>query len=157
MYTRYMFRTIPEFPTYEASNDGQIRGKQGGRRSNRPLKHQLSYGYHTVGLYRDGKIHRVRVHRIVLSAWKGPCPAGMDGLHKDDDKDNNTVRNLYWGTPKQNSSDAKANGKNPWSRRDRCVNGHRFDAVNTYWRPDGRGRCCKKCMYDRNAARRRSA
>ena len=150
-----MFRTIPEFPSYQASNvGGEIRGKRGGRRSGEALKHNFTRGYHYVGLYRDGKIHRVRVHRLVLSAWRGACPEGMDGLHKDDDQDNNDLANLYWGTPTQNAADSKANGKNAWSRRTECSHGHAFTESNTYWRPDGKGRCCRQCMRDRDAGRR---
>jgi hypothetical protein len=36
--------------------------------------------------------------------------------------------------------------------KERCVNGHTFDAANTYWRPDGLGRVCKQCADDRKRA-----
>jgi hypothetical protein len=31
-------------------------------------------------------------------------------LHRDDNKDNNAIGNLYWGTPKQNCDDRARNG-----------------------------------------------
>lgn len=150
-----MFRTIPEFTNYQASNrDGEIRGIKGGRRAGTPLKHNFSHGYHYVGLYRDGKIHRVRVHRLVLSAWRGACPDGMDGLHRNDDRDNNSLSNLYWGTPTQNGHDAVRNGVHPEARKLECDSGHIFTAENTYLRPDGKGRQCRRCTYLRNKERR---
>ncbi len=52
-----------------------------------------------------------QVHRVVLAAFVGPAPAGLWGLHRDDDKRNNTLPNLYYGTPQQNADDRVANGR----------------------------------------------
>lgn len=43
--------------------------------------------------------------------------------------------------------------KGGWPRRTHCVNGHRFDAVNTYVRPGGE-RNCRTCQRERMAAKR---
>lgn len=51
------------------------------------------------------------VHEVVLEAFDRRRPRGLFGLHKDDDKLNNHISNLYWGTSKQNCADAKRNGK----------------------------------------------
>lgn len=42
------------------------------------------------------------VHRLVLEAFKGPCPPGFEGLHGDDDPSNNHEDNLAWGTRSDN-------------------------------------------------------
>ena len=105
-------------------------------------------------MYRDGKIWRVRVHRLVLEAFVGPAPDGMDGCHRDDDKDNNTLDNLYWGTRAENMADQVRNGRHHLARRDSCANGHLFDEANTYYRPDTGNRQCRQCSYERNKVRR---
>jgi hypothetical protein len=38
------------------------------------------------------------VHHLVLEAFVGPCPEGMECLHGDDIPDNNILSNLQWGT-----------------------------------------------------------
>jgi hypothetical protein len=52
----------------------------------------------------------VKVHRLVLTAFVGPCPIGMEGCHRDGDKANNRLSNLRWGTPKSNSEDRVRHG-----------------------------------------------
>lgn len=51
------------------------------------------------------------LHVLVLTAFKGPCPSGAWGLHKDDNPHNNRLSNLYWGTPTQNALDRACSGK----------------------------------------------
>lgn len=58
-----------------------------------------------------GQRRRVKVHHLVLETFVGPRPLGLIGLHKDDDSNNNSVGNLYWGTYSQNSLDAYRNGR----------------------------------------------
>lgn len=48
----------------------------------------------------------VLVHRIVLEAFVGPCPDGMEALHRDGVPNNNRLTNLRWGTRSENISDA---------------------------------------------------
>jgi len=37
-----------------------------------------------VALFREGRREEAQVHRLVLLAFRGPCPEGMHGLHGDD-------------------------------------------------------------------------
>src|SRR5262249_38162258 len=37
------------------------------------------------------------VHRLVLEAFVGPCPAGMESLHIDSNSHNPRLDNLRWG------------------------------------------------------------
>jgi len=53
------------------------------------------------------------VHRLVLEAFVGPCPDGMECRHLDSDPLNNHVGNLRWGTPKENADDRTSNGTQP--------------------------------------------
>lgn len=105
-------------------------------------------------MYRGGSVVRARVHRLVLEAFVGPCPEGQQACHADDDKANNSLINLRWDSPSANAADMRRNGRNAQVRKTECVNGHAYTAENTYVRPDGRGRGCKRCMYDRNRAAR---
>jgi len=50
-----------------------------------------------------------RLHTLILEAFIGPCPEGHEACHKDDNKDNNTLGNLYWGTRSSNLRDSVSN------------------------------------------------
>ena len=103
-----------------------------------------STGHYTVSLHRDGKASSRKVHRLVLEAFVGPCPDGMEACHWDDDKSNNSVSNLRWGTPSENVVDAVRNGVHRNSGKTHCRRGHAYDENNTYLTPQG-WRRCQKC------------
>lgn len=69
---------------------------------------RTSSGHMTVALGRGNSRY---VHTLVLEAFRGACPAGMEGLHGDDVPSNNHLDNLRWGTRSENLHDAVANGK----------------------------------------------
>lgn len=53
------------------------------------------------------------VHRLVLEAFVGPCPPGMECRHfPDRDPTNNRLDNLSWATRKQNMEDKASHGTN---------------------------------------------
>jgi hypothetical protein len=54
---------------------------------------------------------QVRLHRLIWIAANGIPDAGMAVCHRDDDKTNNRIDNLYLATPEQNSTDAKESGR----------------------------------------------
>ena len=97
-----------------ASSSGKIYRRHG---YNLELFQEVSsvknqYGYHYIVFNYNYLSHRTwLVHRLILSAFLGKCPKGKIGCHKDDNKDNNSIRNLYWGTYKQNGLDAARNRK----------------------------------------------
>jgi hypothetical protein len=59
-----------------------------------------------------GAVRReVGVHVLVLEAFVGPRPEGMQACHfPDRDKTNNDVTNLRWGTPISNQGDRVLHG-----------------------------------------------
>src|SRR5690606_12503326 len=63
-------------------------------------------GYRVVGL----NCRQKKVHILVLETFVGPRPAGGEGLHSDDDKSNNALANLRWGTHADNYADRVRNG-----------------------------------------------
>jgi len=50
------------------------------------------------------------VHRLVLEAFVGICPGGMQCAHNDGDPSNNNLSNLRWDTPLNNSRDKIVHG-----------------------------------------------
>jgi hypothetical protein len=54
---------------------------------------------------------RIRfVHRLILEAFRGPCPGGMECRHGDGNRQNNCINNLSWGTSSQNEADKLRHG-----------------------------------------------
>lgn len=85
----------------------------------KPLKEEIlkKRGYHRIELRTTDKHRkRVLVHRLVLLAFVGPPAPGQIGLHKDDDPDNNVIKNLRWGSYKDNTADCHRNGRSPGYR-----------------------------------------
>lgn len=135
---------------YEVSDDGQIRS---GRRKGAPgglLKASPDcLGYPSVSLCKPGGQQTARVHTLVLSAFVGPKPAGMEARHLDGDRTNNRLSNLVWGTHSENLEDQVAHGTHPHASKTHCPQGHPYDVANTYLHPAGDRRCrtCRSSDY----------
>lgn len=104
---------------YQVSSHGQVRSlPRPYRNSTKILKLRPNKkGYLRVALCKDGKCKDYKVHRLVLTSFVGPCPEGMIGLHWDDDRTNNHLNNLRWGTFSDNQNDAVRNGTHGMYRR----------------------------------------
>lgn len=147
---------------YEVSDHGRVRsldrfipsprGKSGKRRhKGRILAATVSpaTGYRTVTLADAAggrKLYYALVHRLVLEAFVGPCPDGMECCHKDLDRSNEALSNLRWDTRSANTLDAVNHKTNANARRTHCPRGHPYDRVEK--RRDRTGRACKKCRDD---------
>lgn len=106
--------------------------------------------YPSVNLRHNGKSRISRVHELVLIAFVGPRPADKPyGRHLDDNKLDNRLSNLKWGTPTENAQDALRNGRNYYANLKQCVNGHEFTPENTWH--GAKQRICKACHYARKA------
>ena len=62
-------------------------------------------------LSNDGGYKNVFVHRLVLEAFVGPCPEGMEGCHENGDGTDNRLTNLRWDTHKANHADSVRHGR----------------------------------------------
>jgi len=109
-------RPIPGHPHYFASIDGRIwsaKRKGGNARAAgqtgepRPLTPVVRrHGYLAVNLDSGGKNVSRMVHALVLEAFVGPAPEGMEACHyPDPDPANNAVSNLRWDTHAENAKD----------------------------------------------------
>lgn len=90
---------------YEVSNQGRIRSHRKGRvRILKPILEKWN-GYFTVSLFdADGRMHKVKVHRLVAIAFI-PNPQGYSCVnHKDENKTNNNVENLEWCSKAYNTT-----------------------------------------------------
>lgn len=116
----------------------------------------ISRGHLVVRLFKEGRVKSVLVHRLVLEAFVGPAPAGLQGLHRDDIPAHNVLPNLYWGTPGDNAR----NGKNYNARKTMCKYGHPLAGENLriLATPTGTARRCRECerRNAREAKRARS-
>ncbi len=108
-------RTVPAFSGYAAGDDGTVwTNKYHGRATSvwKQRKPQVDKaGYLKVQIRVSGKMLTTGVHRMVLLAFKGPCPEGMECRHfPDRNPSNNRPCNLQWGTPLENSADRTYHG-----------------------------------------------
>lgn len=67
-------------------------------------------GYPAIALL-NGDTRTVRtVHRLVLDAFVGPCPDGMEACHHNGVRTDARLANLRWDTRKGNRADAVRHG-----------------------------------------------
>lgn len=64
-------------------------------------------GYKLVTLLKNGEPKTRQVHRLVLEAFVGPCPEGMEACHGPGGPGDNRISNLRWDTQKENRRDIK--------------------------------------------------
>lgn len=87
---------------YEVSNLGNVRSE---KQILSPATG--SHGYLQVQL-RRGNVRTV--HSLVLEAFVGPRPKGMEACHSDGNKLNVNLENLRWDLPKGNAEDKRRHG-----------------------------------------------
>lgn len=117
------YKDMPNTPGYRVGNDGSIwsqrvTGNDRGRKRTVAWKrlaiYRRPYGsrYCVVGIrpIPGGKVRLLYVHRLVLEAFVGECPAGEVCLHRDRDTSNNRLGNIHWGTQIENAADRSRHG-----------------------------------------------
>jgi hypothetical protein len=125
---------------YEVSSRGEVRSAA------RVLRGWINGGgYPTVSLCLPGRRQNIGVHILVLEAFIGPRPGGLQACHADDVKTNNAVENLRWDTPSANTYDRIANGLHVQARKTHCPAGHPYD-----YRDAGGTRRCRTCNAANN-------
>lgn len=115
------WRAVPGYRGhYKVSDRGRVRsldrwetaGKhiKRRRRTGRILKCNVHKdGYLYASLCRNGLMNCIAVHRLVLFAFVGPCPVGMQARHYPDRTQMNcNLHNLSWATKIVNQGDRVA-------------------------------------------------
>lgn len=142
---------------YEVSDRGRVRGLdriiQRGNSSMRiPGRMKVAQANHDgrlrVHLQRAGSSVKLQVHRLVLQAFVGPCPPGMECRHLNGDEQDNRVENLRWGTPSENARDRVRHGTHNRTSRTHCPRGHALEPRNLVARRPGH-RTCLACARAR--------
>ena len=94
---------------YAVSSCGRVWSKKSG--AWKELKRTPdNNGYLHVSLCRFGKVRNYTVHRLVLEAFVGPRPDGMEARHLNGRKNDNRAFNLAWGTRSENEFDKQRHG-----------------------------------------------
>lgn len=93
------------------------------------------------------------VHRLVLEAFVGPCPPGMEACHWNGIPGDNRLHNLRWDTPSANNADILRLGRHYETKKTHCPQGHRLVQPNLV-RAELPSRKCKACNRGRACMQR---
>ncbi len=113
-----IYKELPHLPGYRIGSDGSVWSERARIRVHTGVWKRLKGGrlpgghlyVNLVSLDRQiGWPHFI--HRLVLEAFVGPCPPGMEACHfPDRDPANNRLENLRWDTHAENMKDAVKHG-----------------------------------------------
>lgn len=115
------WRPIPGYDGYEVSDFGNIRsyylkGNHKQKRSPHPRtlakRSRANGAYPSVSLPHPetGNYHSKAIHRLVMLAFVGPCPEGMEVAHLNGDPADNRLSNLRYVTHQENESHKLGHG-----------------------------------------------
>jgi hypothetical protein len=149
---------------YEVSDQGRVKSiarpdSRGRRRAERYLRPRRgARGHLSVALYAGAVRDDRQVHNIVLTAFVGRCPEGLEGCHWNDTPADNRLENLRWDTRSANVIDMVRNGKHAMANRTSCPRGHAYTPENTYTYPQGNRACreCRRAYREEHAEERRA-
>jgi len=114
------WRPIPDFEGYDVSDQGNVRsyhknvggefGKGAAWEITDAPQRLLSpsttkKGYKGVLLRKDGKTYNKKIASLVMLAFVGGRPEGMEVCHNDSNLENNTPSNLRYDTHQGNMND----------------------------------------------------
>jgi hypothetical protein len=123
-HAREIWKEIPGYPGYEASNLGRVRSvdrwikyrnnDQHFYRGNLLSSTSRPDGYLSVGV---GLEKTELVHRLVALAFYGQPRLGQEVRHMNGKRDDNRIFNLRWGTRSQNRLDCIRHGTMNYGER----------------------------------------
>jgi len=109
------WKNIPGCPGYKINKKGDVMSfrKRAEGKLLKPVYSQKGYKTFFVGInYRP-----IYAHKLVLITFVGNPKPGQVARHLNGNRTDNRVRNLKWGTVKQNHHDAIKHGT--WSRHEK--------------------------------------
>jgi NUMOD4 motif/HNH endonuclease len=101
---------------YEVSNHGNVRSIKTNKIKNPTINKKDNRPF--LNLWKENKQKIMRPHKMVLEAFVGKCPEGMECCHNDGNSFNNHIDNLRWDTHKSNIHDRIKHGTS--NRGERC-------------------------------------
>lgn len=142
---------------YEVSDLGRVKRVAAGQGATPGIRKQSTHpsGYKQVSLSKGNRQRTHKAHRLVLEAFVGPRPEGMESCHANDIPGDNRLENLRWGTRRENLLERDTNGKprSPERPRASCRQGHAYPAEP---RRDYNGyRVCEPCYTAKRARNRK--
>lgn len=163
------WRAVPGFEGfYEVSDLGCVRSLDRVIRSSRGGGTQVARGRllspsidgdgrRVVSLSRDGRRRVRRVYQLVMEAFVGPCPPGLEVCHGDGVRTNDVLSNLRYDTRGNNHRDQVRHGTHDRATRVCCPVGHALRAPNLVPSKLRAGvRECSACRWARDYLRYRT-
>lgn len=111
---------------YEVSNFGRVKslkrivscGIRQGKLAHRTVPEKIlkpgfdqdGYAQVLIAQFEGDKFKNTKIHQLVASVFLGPRPKDKWVLHGPNGKKDNSVQNLYYGTPSQNAKDKWRDG-----------------------------------------------
>lgn len=122
---------IVDYFDYDVSDLGRMRSRKSKWKEPRILKPNVTKrGYHHYGLSNpSGKLTTFKVHQLVLLAFVGPRPEGMEVCHGPNGKADNSLANLSYGTREQNAQDRHRDGATPKGEKNASAKLTEYDVV----------------------------
>ena len=103
---------------YEVSDRGRVRStRRCGTGGGIKALIETHRGHLRADLCKDGKQKSKKVHRLVLEAFDGLCPDGMECRHLNGNPKDNRLENLSWGTHLENRADMIDHGRSTTGER----------------------------------------
>lgn len=145
---------------YKVSSDGDVWSHPRERTRGGILIPTWSKGrrgvYASVRLWKNKSRRTLYSHQLVLLAFRGPTPEGMESRHLDGDSTNNQISNLSYCTHQVNCVDIVDHGhyNSHNKKKTHCPNGHEYSYTNKTGR-----RICTPCGSEtsrRNRAARKA-
>ena len=110
---------------YQVSNLGNVKSLGNGNNTNakeRMLKAgKRKDGYLQLTLYKNGKKKQFLIHRLVAYMFIDGYFNGAEVNHIDENKENNSIENLEWMTPKQNCNHGTRNKRMTKTRNKKVI------------------------------------
>ena len=97
-----IWKPVLGYPGYVVSNLGEI----ADAKTKRSLEGSWINGYRRVTIQYRGKPVNINPARAVLEAFCGPAPLGKEVDHKNTNRWDNCLENLWWRTHQENMNNS---------------------------------------------------
>jgi hypothetical protein len=123
-----IWKDIPDYEgLYQASNLGRIKSLERIAKNNHKIKEKIlkpqnnKNGYLSVNLYKNNKMKRKLIHRLVALTFIKNVNNYLYINHKDKNKNNNCLKNLEWCTQSYNVIYSKGRKINQYDKNNNFI------------------------------------